>query len=115
VVRGSLGGVGQLIVGLTSWILLVPILASIGGEAVAGATIALRTMMFVMMPAWGMSNAAATLVGQNLGAERPDRAEASVWHVGWYNMAYLLFVSVFFFLFNERIIGLFSAEPQVIS
>ena len=115
IVRTSLGGVGQMIIGMTSWIFLVRILASIGSEAVAGATIALRTMMFVMMPAWGMSNAAATLVGQNLGAERPDRAEASVWHVGWYNMAYLLFVSVFFFLFNEGIIGLFSRDPQVIS
>lgn len=115
IVRTSLGGVGQMIIGMTSWIFLVRILASIGSEAVAGATIALRTMMFVMMPAWGMSNAAATLVGQNLGAKQPGRAEASVWHIGWYNMGYLLAVSVFFFLFNEGIIGLFTDDAQVIA
>jgi putative MATE family efflux protein len=115
IVRTSLGGVGQMIIGMTSWIFLVRILASIGSEAVAGATIALRTMMFVMMPAWGMSNAAATLVGQNLGARQPGRAEASVWHIGWYNMGYLLAVSVFFFLFNEGIIGLFTDDAQVIA
>ncbi|TAK37983.1 MAG: MATE family efflux transporter [Lysobacteraceae bacterium] len=115
IVRTSLGGVGQMIIGMTSWIFLVRILASIGSEAVAGATIALRTMMFVMMPAWGMSNAAATLVGQNLGASQPGRAEASVWHIGWYNMGYLLAVSVLFFLFNEAIMGLFTDDPRVIA
>jgi putative MATE family efflux protein len=115
IIRTSLGGVGQMIIGMTSWIFLVRILASIGSEAVAGATIALRTMMFVMMPAWGMSNAAATLVGQNLGASQPERAEASVWHVGWYNMGYLLAVSVLFFLFNEGIVGLFTDDAQVIA
>ena len=115
IIRTSLGGVGQMIIGMTSWIFLVRILASIGSEAVAGATIALRTLMFVMMPAWGMSNAAATLVGQNLGAGQPERAEASVWHIGWYNMGYLVAVSVLFFLFHDRIVGLFSSDPQVIA
>ena len=115
IVRTSLGGVGQMIIGMTSWIFLVRILASIGSEAVAGATIALRVLMFTTMPAWGMSNAAATLVGQNLGANQPDRAEASVWHIGWYNMAYMVAVAVLFFLFHERIVGLFTSDPEVIA
>ncbi|WP_242164853.1 MATE family efflux transporter [Lysobacter sp. M15] len=115
IVRTSLGGVGQMIVAMTSWIFLMRILASIGSEAVAGATIAIRIMMFTMMPAWGMSNAAATLVGQNLGAEQPDRAEASVWRIGWYNMAYLVVVSVLFFLLPDRLVGLFSEDPAVVA
>ena len=115
IVRTSLGGVGQMIVAMTSWIFLMRILAGIGSEAVAGATIALRVMMFVMMPAWGMSNAAATLVGQNLGAGEPDRAEASVWRIGWYNMAYLVLVAVLFFALPDRIVGLFSADPVVVA
>lgn len=114
IVRTSLGGIGQMIVAMTSWIFLMRILASIGSEAVAGATIAIRVMMFTMMPAWGMSNAAATLVGQNLGAQQPQRAEASVWRIGWYNMAYLLIVSVFFFLFPHQIVGFFTDDAKVV-
>ena len=114
IVRTSLGGVGQMIVAMTSWIFLMRILASIGSEAVAGATIAIRVMMFTMMPAWGMSNAAATLVGQNLGAQQPDRAEASVWHIGRYNMAYLILVAVLFFAFPRELVGVFSADAKVI-
>ena len=115
IVRTSLGGVGQMLVAMTSWIFLMRILASIGSEAVAGATIAIRVMMFTMMPAWGMSNAAATLVGQNLGAQQPERAEASVWQIGWYNMGYLVLVAVLFFLFPRAILGIFSADPNVIA
>ncbi len=114
IVRTSLGGVGQMIIGMTSWIFVMRILASIGSEAVAGATIALRIMMFTLMPAWGMSNAAATLVGQNLGASQPDRAEASVWHIGWYNMAFTLVVSVVFFFFHHELIALFTDDAKVI-
>lgn len=115
IVRTSLGGIGQMIVAMTSWIFLMRILASIGSEAVAGATIAIRIMMFTLMPAWGMSNAAATLVGQNLGAQQPGRAEASVWRIGWYNMAFTLAVSVVFFLFHDRLIAIFSNDPAVIA
>lgn len=115
VVRTSLGGIGQMIVAMTSWIFLMRILASVGSEAVAGATIAIRLMMFTMMPAWGMSNAAATLVGQNLGAEQPERAEASVWRIGWYNMAYLVIVSVLFFAFPQQLIGFFTEDAKVIA
>lgn len=115
IVRTSLGGIGQMIVAMTSWIFLMRILASVGSEAVAGATIAIRLMMFTMMPAWGMSNAAATLVGQNLGAEQPERAEASVWHIGWYNMAYLVIVSVLFFLFPSQLVGFFTEDAKVVA
>ena len=115
IVRTSLGGVGQMLVAMTSWIFLMRILSSIGSEAVAGATIAIRVMMFTMMPAWGMSNAAATLVGQNLGAQQPERAEASGWQIGWYNMAYLLLIAVLFFAFPRQIVGIFSADANVIA
>jgi putative MATE family efflux protein len=114
IVRTSLGGVGQMIVAMTSWIFLMRILASIGSEAVAGATIAIRVMMFVMMPAWGMSNAAATLVGQNLGAQQPDRAEAAVWQIGRYNMVFLLFVAVAFFFLPREIVGFFTGDAVVV-
>jgi putative MATE family efflux protein len=115
IVRTSLGGVGQMIVGMTSWIFLMRILAGIGSEAVAGATIALRIMMFTMMPAWGVSNAAATLVGQNLGAARPERAESAVWQIGGYNMIYMVAVSVAYFTLSEPLVGIFSDDAAVIA
>src|SRR5688500_65346 len=113
IVRTSLGGVGQMIVGMAARIFLMRILASIGSEAVAGATIAIRIMMFTMMPAWGMSNAAATLVGQNLGAQEPGRAEASVWRTGAYNMVYLVAVSILFFSLPRELMGIFTDDPAV--
>jgi putative MATE family efflux protein len=115
IVRTSLGGVGQMIVAMTSWIFLMRILADVGSEAVAGSTIALRIMMFTLMPAWGMSNAAATLVGQNLGAGSPDRAESSVWKIGMYNMCFLAVVSVVYFFFNESLMRLFTEDARVIA
>ncbi|MBB1089500.1 MATE family efflux transporter [Lysobacter sp. SG-8] len=115
IVRTSLGGIGQMIVATTSWIFLLRILASLGSEAVAGATIAIRVMMFTLMPAWGMSNAAATLVGQNLGAAQPARAEAAVWRIGWYNMVFTVLVSVAFFFGHEAIAGVFSEDPRVVA
>jgi putative MATE family efflux protein len=115
IVRTSLGGVGQMMVAMTSWIFLMRILADIGSAAVAGATIAVRIMMFTMMPAWGMSNAAATLVGQNLGAGHPQRAEASVWRIGAYNMIFLLAVSVAFFALPREMMGIFTDDADVVS
>jgi putative MATE family efflux protein len=115
IVRTSLGGIGQMIVAMTAWIFLMRILAAIGSEAVAGATIAIRIMMFTMMPAWGMSNAAATLVGQNLGAHEPARAEASVWRIGAYNMVYLIAVAILFFALPAELMGIFTADPAVIA
>ena len=115
IVKTSLGGVGQMIVGMTSWIFLMRILADVGSEAVAGSTIALRIMMFTMMPAWGLSNAAATLVGQNLGAGNPDRAESSVWKIGVYNMIFLIGVSVVYFFYNDSLMRIFSDDERVIA
>ena len=115
IIKTSLGGIGQMIVAMTSWIFLMRILSDVSSEAVAGATIALRVMMFTMMPAWGMSNAAATLVGQNLGAGQPERAESSVWKIGFYNMIFLGVVSVVYYIFNEELMRIFTNEAQVIS
>lgn len=113
--RTSLGGIGQMIVAMTSWIFLMRILADVGSEAVAGSTIALRIMMFTMMPAWGLSNAAATLVGQNLGAGHPDRAESAVWKIGFYNMIFLVGVSVLYFSFNHALMRIFTDDPTVLA
>jgi len=104
-----------MMVAMTSWIFLMRILADVGSEAVAGATIAIRIMMFTMMPAWGLSNAAATLVGQNLGAGFPDRAESSVWKIGLYNMIFLVGVSVVYFIYNESLMRIFSEDEGVIA
>jgi len=113
--KTSLGGIGQNIVAMTSWIFLMRILANVGSEAVAGSTIAIRIMMFTMMPAWGLSNAAATLVGQNLGAENPERAESSVWKIGFYNMIFLVIVSIIYFFFNTQLMEIFTQDPGVIA
>jgi len=114
IVQTSLGGIGQMIVAMTSWIFIMRIISEFGSQAVAGATIALRIMMFTMMPAWGMSNAVATLVGQNLGAKQPDRAERSVWITGFWNMAYLIGVAIVYFIFNDSLMKIFTDDAEVI-
>lgn len=115
ILRGSVGGIGQMILAMAAWLLLMRILASLSTEAVAGATIAMRVMAFTLMPAWGMSNAAATLVGQNLGAGKPERAEAAVWRIGQLNMAFTFVVSVAFFFWHDGIIRLFTDEATVVA
>ncbi|MFN3750693.1 MAG: MATE family efflux transporter [Thiobacillus sp.] len=114
IARTSVGGIGQMIVAMAAWVFLMRILASVSTEAVAGATIAMRVMMFTLMPAWGLSNAAATLVGQNLGAGEPGRAEAAVWRIGWMTMAFTLAVSVAFYLWPAGIIGVFTDDAAVV-
>jgi putative MATE family efflux protein len=114
ILRTSLGGIGQMVISMSSWIFIMRILADFGSGSVAGATIALRILLFTMMPAWGLSNAAATLVGQNLGAAQPERAESAVWRTGTYNMFFLLAVSVIYFSYAESLMGLFTSETEVI-
>jgi putative MATE family efflux protein len=99
----------------SSWIGLVRIASAFGSEVVAGYTIAVRIFVFTLLPAWGLSNAAATLVGQNLGARQPERAERSVWLTGWLNMTFLGVVSLAYIFFHEPLMRLFTAEPGVVT
>jgi putative MATE family efflux protein len=114
-VRVSLGGIGQFIIATSSWIGLVRIMSTFGSEAIAGYTIAVRIIIFTFMPAWGLSNAAATLVGQNLGAQQPERAERSVWITGFINMAFMLVVSLVYIFGNEMLVRIFTKEPAVVA
>jgi MATE family, multidrug efflux pump len=113
-VKVSIGGIGQFLIGTSSWVFLMRIMSEFGSDVLAGYTIAIRVMLFSFMPAWGMSNAAATLVGQNLGANQPDRAEKSVWVTGKYNAYFMAIVSVIYLIFAKQIIMLFNQEPSVV-
>jgi putative MATE family efflux protein len=112
--RLSVGGILQFLIGTSSWVILVAIIGRFGPAAVAGYTLAIRLVIFAILPSWGLANAAATLVGQNLGAGRPDRAETSVWRAGIYNMAFLLAIAVVFIATAGPLIRIFSADPAVV-
>ena len=113
-VRISVTGILQFAIAHTSWIGLVRIVSMFGAAALAGYTIAIRVVIFAILPSWGLSNAAATLVGQNLGAGKPDRAEAAVWRTGLYNMLFLGGVGVFFVCFAGPVVRLFIRDPAVV-
>jgi putative MATE family efflux protein len=112
-VRLSATGTFQVFIGMASWIGLVRTISSFGTDVVAGYIVGIRVILFALLPSWGMSNAAATMVGQALGARKPDRAARAVWTAGFYNMIFLGSVGLIFVVFARQIIGLFTTDPAV--
>ncbi len=110
----SAGSTGQYLIASASWIFMISILGQISKEVTAGYTIAIRIVIFALLPAWGMANAAATLVGQNLGAGHPDRAEKSAWRAGFFNMIFLAIVGAFCLIAAPSLIRLFTQEPEAV-
>ncbi len=111
VLRLSGTGMLQVFIGTASWIGLVRILSGFGSEALAGYTVAIRVVLFALLPAWGLSNAAATMVGQGLGARDPERAERAVWLAARMNLVFLGSIGILFMLLAPQIVGLFGVDP----
>lgn len=115
ILKVASGGMGQYLIDSASWIFLTRIIAEFGSNALAGYTIAFRIIMFALLPAWGLSSAAATLVGQNLGAEKTRRAELAVWLTARYNVIFMAGVTVLFLLFGHHVAGIFAKDAEVIA
>ncbi len=113
-VKLGAGGAGQFLITSASWIVLARIVSTFGEAAVAGYTIGIRVLVFTILPAWGIGNAAATLVGQNLGAGQPERAEKSVWRTAFFNVLFMGAVTVAYWLFAGPIIRFFTPDPEVV-
>jgi putative MATE family efflux protein len=113
VCRISGTGMLQILVDTTSWVVLVRVIATFGSPAVAGYTIGIRTVLFAILPSWGLSNAAATMVGQSLGAGKPDRAEQAVWTAGWYNMIFLGVIGALFVGLAPAIVAIYTSDPVI--
>lgn len=113
-IKLSASGAFQVFIGMASWIGLIRIVSRFGSNALAGYTIGMRVILFALLPSWGMSNAAATMVGQALGAGKPERAERAVWKAGFYNMLFLGIVGLIFVMFSGSIIRIFTSDMNVI-
>jgi len=114
-IKLSSGVTAQFIIASASWIFLMRIMSTFGSIALAGYTVAIRIVIFTLLPAWGFSNAAATMVGQNLGANQPERAEKSVWRTGYFNILFMGAVMIIFFAFGNNIASFFSGEQEVVN
>ena len=112
-IKISIGGIGQFLIATSSWIAIIRVVALYGSAPIAAYTIAIRLIEFVFLPAWGLGNAAATLVGQNLGAARPDRAERSVWTAAKFNALFMTTLGLIFVVFAPQIVGLFTDDPEI--
>ncbi len=115
ILRIARSAVVQMLIGMASWVFLVRILSKFGSAALAGYTVAVRVVLFALLPSWGLGNAAATLVGQNLGAGNPARAEQAVWRAAFYNFVFLGALGLLLFVFGRAIVNLFTSEVDVVN
>ena len=114
ILNTSLGGMFQFIIGSCSWIFLAKLIAESGTAVTAGYGTAIRICIFTILPAWGLANAAATLVGQNLGAAQPERAEKSVWRTAFMALCFFACVAIIFFFFGETLMRFFTSDAEAV-